>query len=149
LSRPERILVTGAAGFIGSTLTERLLGEGRLVIGLDSFDPFYPESAKQENLQTALGSDGFSLVRADIRDSERMRRVFAEHRPDAVVHLAALAGVRELGVPAEIDSQPEQTGDVRRTWGDIEEARRRLGYEPKVTFEDGLGRFASWLRGQS
>jgi nucleoside-diphosphate-sugar epimerase len=62
LSRPERILVTGAAGFIGSTLTERLLGEGRLVIGLDSFDPFYPESAKQENLQTALRSDGFSCA---------------------------------------------------------------------------------------
>jgi NAD(P)-dependent dehydrogenase (short-subunit alcohol dehydrogenase family) len=50
LSRPERVLVTGVAGFIGSTLCERLLAEGRTVVGLDNFDPFYPESHKLANL---------------------------------------------------------------------------------------------------
>ena len=316
MSRPERIFVTGAAGFIGSTLVERLLAEGRRVVGLDDFDPFYAEALKQANLQTALASDAFDLVRGDIRDAEGMQRLFEAHRPDAVVHLAALAGVRpslerpavyadvnvhgssvvfeaaarhggarvvfassssvygeredgpfreidpverpvspyaatkragelvahtfhhafglsvtcariftaygprqrpdlaickfarrmldgesipvfgdgtalrdftyvddlvdglvravdtdlgyallnfaggrtvalsemiellerELGVPAKIDSLPEQTGDVKRTWGDISEARNRLGYAPSVSFEDGLARFAAWLR---
>jgi UDP-glucuronate 4-epimerase len=316
MSAPERVLVTGAAGFIGSTLTDRLLAEGRRVVGLDSFDPFYPESHKQANLAAALRSDRFALVRADLRDASALRRVFAGERFDVVVHLAALAGVRpslerpteyadvnvrgtaalleaavraggprivfassssvygelsdgpfresdpverpvslyaatkragelvahtfhhawglsvtcariftaygprqrpdlairkfadrllagkslpvfgdgsaqrdftyiddlveglvraidrdlgfallnfaggrtvsvleviqalerELGARAEIDWQPEQTGDVRTTWGDISAARAALGYEPRVRFEDGLRRFAAWLR---
>jgi UDP-glucuronate 4-epimerase len=316
LSGPERVLVTGAAGFIGSTLTERLLAEGRRVVGLDSFDPFYPESHKQANLAAALRSDRFALVRADLRDAAALRHVFAGEPFGAIVHLAALAGVRpslerpaeyadvnvrgtaalleaavraggprvvfassssvygersdgpfresdpverpvspyaatkragelvahtfhhawglsvtcariftaygprqrpdlairkfadrllagkslpvygdgsaqrdftyiddlveglvraidrdlgfallnfaggrtvsvleviqalerELGVGAEIDWQPEQTGDVRTTWGDISAARAALGYDPRVRFEDGLHRFAAWLR---
>lgn len=94
MSRPERILITGAAGFIGSTLADRLLGEGREVVGLDSFDPFYPEEQKLRNLAGALGHPAFRLERGDIRDAEAVGRAFAAARPDAVVHLAALAGVR-------------------------------------------------------
>ena len=60
MSRPERILVTGAAGFIGSTLVDRLLSEGRAVVGLDSFDPFYAEEQKHRNLAAALESGAFS-----------------------------------------------------------------------------------------
>ena len=316
MSPPGRILLTGAAGFIGSTLAERLLREGRRVVGVDSFDPFYPEVQKRENLAAALSSEAFTLVRADIRDAAAMRRIFAEERPDALVHLAALAGVRpslerpaeytdvnvggtavlleaavrhgaprvlfassssvygeredgpfresdpverpvspyaatkrageliahafhhatglsvtcariftaygprqrpdlairkfadrmlagksipvfgdgtalrdftyvddlveglvravdtdlgyallnfaggrtisvleviealesELGVPAQIDWQSEQTGDVRRTWGDIQAARAALGYDPRVSFQDGLRRMVRWLR---
>jgi len=93
-ARPERVLVTGAAGFIGSTLVERLLAEGREVVGVDSFDPFYPEADKQRNLRAALAAPGFRLERADIRDAARMDALFAAHRFDGVVHLAALAGVR-------------------------------------------------------
>lgn len=316
MSRPECVLVTGAAGFIGSTLTERLLEEGRSVVGLDNFDPFYPESHKQANLAAALRSERFTLVRADLRDAAALRRLFSAHRFDAIVHLAALAGVRpslerpseyadvnvrgtgvlfetavrcgapravfassssvygerddgpfresdpvehpispyaatkragellahtfhhawgmsvtcvriftvygprqrpdlairkfadrlragkslpvfgdgsshrdftfiddlvdglvratdrdlgfallnlaggrtvtvlevvsalerEFGITADIDWQPEQTGDVRRTWGDIARAREALGYDPRVGFEQGLHRFADWLR---
>ena len=100
MSRPERILVTGAAGFVGSTLVERLLAEGRAVVGLDSFDPFYPEPLKRENLAEASRSSRFRLEVGDIRDSAAVAR--ALDGVDAVVHLAALAGVRpSLERPAE------------------------------------------------
>jgi UDP-glucuronate 4-epimerase len=92
--RCERVLVTGAAGFIGSTLVDRLLAEGREVAGLDSFDPFYPEALKLQNLEGALASPRFRLERGDIRDADAVDRLFAAGGFDGVVHLAALAGVR-------------------------------------------------------
>jgi UDP-glucuronate 4-epimerase len=94
MSRPERILVTGAAGFIGSTLVDRLLAEGREVVGLDSFDLFYPEDQKQRNLASALEASTFQLVRGDIRNADTVSSLFSETRFNSVVHLAALAGVR-------------------------------------------------------
>ena len=94
MTRAARVCVTGAAGFIGSTLVDRLLSEGRDVVGIDSFDPFYPEEEKLRNLQTALASPHFRLERADIRDAGAMARIFSADRFDCVVHLAALAGVR-------------------------------------------------------
>ena len=100
MSRPERVLVTGAAGFVGSTLVERLLAEGRAVVGLDNFDPFYPESSKRENLVRASRSSRFRLDVGDIRDPAAVAR--ALEGVDGVVHLAALAGVRpSLERPAE------------------------------------------------
>ena len=91
---PDRVLVTGAAGFIGSTLVDRLLGEGREVIGYDSFDPYYPEEQKRRNLEGALRSGSFRLERGDVRDAAAVDRLFADGGFRAVVHLAALAGVR-------------------------------------------------------
>ncbi len=94
MSQPQKILVTGAAGFIGSTLVDRLLWEGRVVTGFDSFDPFYAEAEKLSNLVAAQESGCFRLVRGDVRDADAVEQVFAEGAFEAVVHLAALAGVR-------------------------------------------------------
>lgn len=88
------ILITGAAGFIGSHLTDRLLAQGRQVVGLDNFCDFYDQACKRRNLQGALAGGRFTLVEADIRDRGAVQETFARHRPAAVVHLAAMAGVR-------------------------------------------------------
>jgi UDP-glucuronate 4-epimerase len=87
-----RVLLTGAAGFIGSHVTERLLDRGHAVVGVDSFDPFYPRETKERNLARSLGHDGFTFVEADIRDREALSAVPED--VDAIIHLAALAGVR-------------------------------------------------------
>lgn len=84
-------LVTGAAGFIGSTLVDRLLAEGHRVRGVDCFVPFYPETAKRVNLADAFGRPGFELVEADLRDADLSPVLDGV---DTVFHLAAQAGVR-------------------------------------------------------
>ena len=90
------ILVTGAAGFIGSHTCGALLARGETVIGLDNLDPFYDPEFKRQNLhELSTAHPGqFSFVHADVADAEAVRRVFAERRPGGVIHLAAKAGVR-------------------------------------------------------
>jgi len=97
-----RILVTGAAGFIGSHLAERLVARGDEVVGLDNFDPFYARATKEANLAALASSKRFTLVEGDLRAPGDLERAFASSTPpDAVVHLAALAGVRpSLADPA-------------------------------------------------
>ena len=87
-----QILVTGGAGFIGSHLVESLLREGHRVAVLDDFNDFYAPAIKRANLASVAGS--IALHEADIRDGEAVRRIVAEGGFDAIVHLAARAGVR-------------------------------------------------------
>lgn len=87
-----RVLVTGAAGFIGSHLVEALLARGDEVVGVDSFDPFYPRAYKELNLAPALANPAYRFVEGDILDSASVASLLT---PDTlVVHLAARAGVR-------------------------------------------------------
>ncbi|HOH49760.1 MAG TPA: GDP-mannose 4,6-dehydratase [Candidatus Hydrogenedentes bacterium] len=90
----KRVLVTGAAGFIGSHLTDALLARGDEVLGLDEFNDYYDPAVKRGNLAGALAKPGFALVEADICDEAALRAAFERFRPEVVVHLAARAGVR-------------------------------------------------------
>lgn len=87
-------LITGGAGFIGSHLTRRLLSQGERVTVLDDFNDFYDPARKRRNVAPFLGRDDYGLVEGDIRDEALVDRLFAAGGFDAVVHLAARAGVR-------------------------------------------------------
>jgi UDP-glucuronate 4-epimerase len=88
-----KVLVTGAAGFIGSHLSERLLIKDWSVVGVDNFDDFYDPQIKRHNIRDCLKNKNFQLVEADIRDGAAMDKVIGDGI-EVVVHLAARAGVR-------------------------------------------------------
>lgn len=90
----DGVLVTGGAGFIGSHVCEALLARGTPVIAVDNFDEFYEPAVKRRNVAACLARPGFVLVEGDIRDAELIEGLFVAHRPAAVIHLAARAGVR-------------------------------------------------------
>src|SRR6185295_13572027 len=94
-TRMRSILITGGAGFIGSHLVDRLIGEANWrVTVVDDFNDFYDPSIKRANLERHLANPDFRLVEADIRDFYSLHEVFNEGKFDCVVHLAARAGVR-------------------------------------------------------
>ena len=91
---PMRVLVTGGAGFIGSHVSERLLREGHELAIIDDLNDFYSPQLKLNNL-TAIRKAGLPcFYEGDVRDENLVGRIFAENRPDALIHLAARAGVR-------------------------------------------------------
>jgi len=89
-----RVLVTGAAGFIGSAVSQRLLGRGDVVLGVDSLTDYYEPALKAGRLGRLTPSPGFEFVKADIAERSALEKLFARFAPDTVVHLAAQAGVR-------------------------------------------------------
>lgn len=88
------ILVTGAAGFIGFHVTQRLLADGRKVVGVDSLNNYYDPQLKLARLDMLKAQPGFSFVKLDLADRAAMNALFEQHKFPAVVHLAAQAGVR-------------------------------------------------------
>lgn len=90
-----KVLVTGAAGFIGSHVSEKLLKRGDTVIGYDNFDPYYTISRKQSNVAILEQYPAFQMCIADLRDRQTILDLFAQEQFDSVVHLGALAGVRD------------------------------------------------------
>ena len=89
-----RILVTGAAGFIGFHTCKTLLERGDDVIGLDNLNSFYDVTLKQARLAQLAPQTSFRFVKADLEDRALIEKLFAEHHPQRVIHLAAQAGVR-------------------------------------------------------
>ena len=89
-----KIVVTGVAGFIGMHSALRLLGRGDQVIGVDNMNDYYDVSLKTARLDRLRGNAGFSFHQIDVADRQAMERLFADHKPDRVIHLAAQAGVR-------------------------------------------------------
>lgn len=90
----QTFLITGAAGFIGSHLADKLLNEGNKVIVVDNFCDFYNPEIKENNVKHNLSNPNYKLYRADIRDRNELAKVFNENKIDVVIHLAAMAGVR-------------------------------------------------------
>jgi UDP-glucuronate 4-epimerase len=105
----KTILVTGAAGFIGSHVTERLLARGDRVVGLDNLNDYYSPTRKQANLAELGNPENFTFLEADVRDRETVLSIVQTHAPAAIAHLAAMAGVR-----ASID-KPQLYFDVNLT----------------------------------
>jgi UDP-glucuronate 4-epimerase len=89
-----KVLVTGTAGFIGSALALRLLGRGDEVVGIDNLNDYYDIELKKARLARFIDHPRYTHVAADLADREAVERVFAEHKPQRVVNLAAQAGVR-------------------------------------------------------
>lgn len=90
----KKILVTGCAGFIGSSLCMKLLEEGFVVVGLDNMNDYYDVSLKNERLERFLSNPKFTFYKTDLADSDSVMNLFSAEQPDYVVNLAAQAGVR-------------------------------------------------------
>ncbi len=124
-----RSLITGGAGFIGSHLVDRLLSEGHEVTVIDNFDPFYDEAIKRRNLASAARSPHFRLEEVDIRDASAVDRLIRTVQPEAVVHLAARAGVRPSIDQPSLYAEVNVTGTVNLLQAACQlEARPRFVY---------------------
>lgn len=88
------ILITGGAGFIGSSLADSLLSEGHKITVIDNFNDYYAYEIKEKNISHNLNNPQYTLYKADLADKPALQKVFAENQFDAVVHLAGRAGVR-------------------------------------------------------
>ncbi len=139
------VLVTGGAGFIGSHLVERLLAEGRQVVVLDNFDDFYDPALKRGNLERVRHQPALRVVEGDLRDAAALEVAFSAGPVEAVVHLAARAGVRPSIAQPELYVSVNLDGTVRL----LEACRRRgvrkfvfassssvYGDNPKVPFAE-------------
>jgi len=89
-----KLLVTGAAGFVGFHTAKQLLERGDTIVGLDNFNDYYDVSLKESRAAILHQYDNFTMLRADLQDRERIEKLFADEKFDKVIHLAAQAGVR-------------------------------------------------------
>jgi UDP-glucuronate 4-epimerase len=117
----RKVLVTGAAGFIGSHVAEALLARGDEVVGLDNFEAFYSPDVKRRNVRAALAHSRYVAVEGDLRSTATVERTFREGPFDAVIHLAARAGVR----PSLMDPVSYSETNVSGTTLLLEVARRQ------------------------
>ncbi len=107
-----KVLVTGAAGFIGSNLCDTLLARGDEVVAVDNFNDFYDPARKRANAAGLANHTGCTLVEADITNASRMEELVAEHRPEAIAHLAAYGNVRYSIGRAPLYTEVNITGSI-------------------------------------
>ncbi|WP_114603549.1 NAD-dependent epimerase [Staphylococcus sp. EZ-P03] len=88
-----KVLITGAAGFIGSHLAKKLISQGHEIIGVDNINDYYDPKLKEDRLKS-IGTDNFTFYKVTLEDADKLEDVFKEQHPDVVVNLAAQAGVR-------------------------------------------------------
>ena len=108
-----RLLITGGAGFIGSHLADRRLAKGDRVVVLDDFNDFYDPALKRGNVAAHAGNRAYRLVEGDIRDGALLQRLFEQESFDAVLHLAARAGVRPSLTQAVLYEEVNVIGTLR------------------------------------
>ncbi|MBI5365669.1 MAG: GDP-mannose 4,6-dehydratase [Planctomycetes bacterium] len=125
----DTVLVTGAAGFIGSHLAERLLRDGYRVVGLDEFNDYYDPRIKRENFAAVRAAGPAELIEGDIRDAALCRRALETWRPAVIVHLAARAGVRPSLVDPILYEQVNCCGTIN-----LLEAARAVGGVRRFVF---------------
>lgn len=138
-------LVTGGAGFIGSHLCERLLTLGHTVVALDNFNDYYNPNLKWRNIELLRQRAGFTLAETDILDRPRLQELFGGHQFDAILHLAARAGVR----PSILQPLLYEQVNIQGTMNLLELAREHkidrfifgstssvYGENPKVPFSE-------------
>lgn len=106
----ETVLVTGAAGFIGFYLSERLLREGKRVVGYDNLNDYYDTKLKDARLEILNKYESFTFIKGNLADKEALEAVFAEYKPEVVVNLAAQAGVRYSITNPEAYMESNMTG---------------------------------------
>jgi UDP-glucuronate 4-epimerase len=116
------ILITGGAGFIGSHLADSLIARGEKITVIDEFNDFYDPRLKRENVEQHLSNPAYTLVEGDIRDTGKVLALFEGARFDAVVHLAARAGVRPSIVEPLLYEQVNCVGTLN-----LLEAARKTG----------------------
>ena len=114
------ILVTGGAGFIGSTLAEFLLSKGHSVVCLDNFDAFYSADIKRRNLSGMNSNENFRFIEGDLKNKSQLNDLFSSNKFDMVVHLAAKAGVR----PSIMDPESYAEANISGTLNLLESMRR-------------------------
>lgn len=123
----KKVLVTGAAGFIGSHVSEALLRQGDEVIGIDNVNDYYPVQYKRRNIALLQNSPGFRFVEGEIEDEALLDRIFRDHSISHIAHLAARAGVRPSIEDPYIYSRSNVHGTLT-----ILEVGRKYGVENTV-----------------
>jgi UDP-glucuronate 4-epimerase len=125
---PKTILVTGAAGFIGSSLSKKLLEDGLQIVGLDCLNDYYNPEWKMQNLAGFEQYPSFKFVRGDILDEKLLTNLFSEHKFKVIVHIAARAGVR----PSIAEPKLYESVNVRGTLNLLEASKEHA--VPKFVF---------------
>jgi UDP-glucuronate 4-epimerase len=118
----SKVLITGGAGFIGSHVADRLLGQGREVVALDDFNDYYDPRFKRENAARLEVHSGFTLIEGDIRDRDLVEQIYRRQGIGATIHLAARAGVRPSIREPHLYVDVNELGtvnllDAARRWG--------------------------------